>query len=99
MSALDRTEIHAFIERRWREPRPGDVSLAGAFSDCIGEAAQATDGLYVIDDFRPSELDGFEAARSLACQTVQRVAEAMLLQALTDALVGFAVEHPAAPRG
>ena len=97
--ALDEAEIRAAIRARWTRSPDVGLSLAGEFSDAIGAALGAVHGLWETADFRPSELDRYDALLSAAGTMARRAAEAILLEAIVDALVVFAAEHPAAPRG
>jgi hypothetical protein len=94
MSTPDKAAIRAHVESRWREPRSGGLSLAAAFSDAFTAAMAAADGLWAIDEFRPSEQARYDGLLSAACTEVQRTAEGMLLDAMVDALVGFRRSTP-----
>jgi hypothetical protein len=98
MDAMTANEIRTHILARWQARGPAGLSLAAEFSDAFTAATSVTEGLWAIDDLRPSELLAYEQARSGACTQVHHAAEAMLLDALVDALVHFAAEHPDAPR-
>src|SRR5437588_713132 len=63
-----------------------------------GAAAAAAHGLWAVDDFRPSEEQRYDALLSAALGEVQQLAEGLLLEALTRALLRFAAEQPGAPR-
>ena len=90
--------IRAAIYGRWARPRDGRLSLAAEFSDAVGVAVSATDRLWDTADFRPSELDRYDALLSSAATTVRRSAEASILEAIVAALVVFAAERPDALR-
>jgi len=47
-------EVRAAITEQWQAPRDGGLSLAGEFADAFGTIAAAADGLWNVDDFRPS---------------------------------------------
>jgi hypothetical protein len=98
MSAFDEADIRASVHERWTRPREGGLSIAAEFSDAFVTAFAAADGLWNTDDFRPSELDRYDALLSEALTLVRREAESRLLDALVEALTTFAVEHPDAPR-
>ena len=98
LSAPDEAAIRAAIYGSWARPCDGGLSLAAEFSDAFGAAVRATDDLWDTDDFRPSELDRYDALLSAAGTTVRRSAEVTLLEAIVAALVVFATEHPDAPR-
>ena len=98
MSIPDDAAIRAHVETRWREPRTDGLSLAAAFSDAFTSAMGAADGLWAIDAFRPSEQARYDGLLSVACTKVQYKAEAMLLDAMVEALTRFVAEHPEAPR-
>ena len=98
MSAPDEAEIRAAIIERWTAPRVGGLSLAGEFADAFGTITAAADGLWKVDDFRPSELDRYDGLLSAATTRVRRAAETMLLDAVIAALTVFAAEYPEAPR-
>jgi hypothetical protein len=91
-------EVRAAIIERWQAPRAGRLSLAGEFADAFGTITAAADGLWNVDDFRPSELDRYDGLISAATTRVRRTAEAMLLDAVIEALISFAAEYPEAPR-
>jgi len=74
------------------------LSLAGEFADAFGTITAAADGLWNVDEFRPSELDRYDGLLSAATTRVRREAEATLLDAVTAALTVFAAEYPEAPR-
>jgi len=91
-------QIRAQIESAWRSPRADGLSLAAEFSDAFTAATAVTEGLLVIEDLRPSELEAYERMRSAACTQVHHAAEAMLLDALATKMARFIAEHPDAPR-
>jgi hypothetical protein len=96
--APSEAEVRAAIIERWHAPRLGGLSLAGEFADAFGTITAAADGLWNVDDFRPSELDRYDGLLSAATTRVQRAAETMLLDAVIEALIIFAAEYPEAPR-
>ena len=98
MVAPGETEGRAAIIERWAAPRDGNLSLAGEFADAFGTITADADGLWQTDDFRPSELDRYDGLMSAATTRVRRAAEAMLLDAVIEALITFAAEYPEAPR-
>ena len=57
-----------------------------------------TEGLWDLQQFRPSELEAWDALRSTAITLVQPVAEAALLEELAEAPATFAAAHPDAHR-
>ena len=91
-------QVRAWIIERWQAPRVGGLSLAGEFADAFGTITAAADGLWNVDDFRPSELDRYDGLLSEATTRVRRAAETMLLDAVIEALITFAAEYPEAPR-
>lgn len=99
MGAPAEAEVRAHVLAAWHAPRPGRLSLAGEFADAFGTITAAADGLWAVDDFRPSEADRCDALLSEATVRVRRIAEAQLLDAVIDALVAFAIAYPDAPRG
>jgi hypothetical protein len=98
MTTIDRAAIRHTLQDAWTRPRPGGLSLQAQLSDALTDTAQVSDGLYLVDEFRPAEWENWEALRSAAITRVHRAAEIALLDALADAVVVFATEHPAAPR-
>ena len=98
MVAPSEAEVRAWIIERWQAPRVGGLSLAGEFADAFGTITAAADGLWNVDDFRPSELDRYDGLMSAATTRVRRATEAMLLDAVIAALTVFAAEYPEAPR-
>ena len=98
MTAIDRTVIRHALHNAWTRPRPGGLSLQAQLSDVFTDTAQVSDGLYLVEEFRPSERDDWEALRSAAITRVQREAEIALLDALADAMVEFGGAHPEARR-
>jgi len=96
--APSEAEVRAWIIERWTAPRVGGLSLAGEFADAFGTITAAADGLWNVDDFRPSELDRYDGLLSEATTRVRRAAETMLLDAVIEALITFAAEYPEAPR-
>ena len=74
------------------------LSLAGEFADAFGTITAAADGLWNVDEFRPSELDRYDGLLSAATTRVRQAAEATLLDAVIAALISFAAEYPEAPR-
>ena len=74
------------------------LSLAGEFADAFGTITAAADGLWNVDEFRPSELDRYDGLLSAATTRVRREAEATLLDAVIAALTALAAEYPEAPR-
>ena len=57
-----------------------------------------TEGLWDLQQFRPSDQQAWDALRSTAITRVQPVAEAALLEELAEALAWFAAARPDAPR-
>ena len=98
MVAPGEAEVRAWIIEGWTAPRDGGLSLAGEFADAFGTITAAADGLWQTDDFRPSELDRYDGLLSETTSRVRRAAEAMLLDAVIEALMNFAAEYPEAPR-
>jgi hypothetical protein len=98
VAAPGETEVRAAIIERWQAPRVGGLSLAGEFADAFGTITAAADGLWNVDDFRPSELDRYDGLLSEATTRVRQAAEAMLLEAVIEALITFAADYPEAPR-
>jgi hypothetical protein len=96
--APSETEVRASIIERWTAHRDGRLSLAGEFADAFGTITAAPDGLWNVDDLRPSELDRYDGLMSAATTRVRRAAEAMLLDAVIEALITFGAEYPEAPR-
>src|SRR5450756_928102 len=96
--APSEAEVRASIIEWWTAPRDGCLSLAGEFADAFGTITAAADGLWNVDDFRPSELDRYDGLLSVAAVRVRREAEATLLDAVIEALISFAAEYPEAPR-
>ncbi len=98
MVAPSEAEVRAVIIERWTAPRVGGLSLASEFADAFGTITAAADGLWNVDDFRPSELDRYDDLLSEATIRVRRAAETQLLDAVIAALIAFAAEYPEAPR-
>jgi hypothetical protein len=98
VGAPSEAEVRAWITERWQAPRVGGLSLASEFADAFGTITAAVDGLWQTDDFRPSELDRYDGLLSEATTRVRGAAEAMLLDAVIEALITFAAEYPEAPR-
>lgn len=98
MAAPSEEEIRFRVIEQWAAPQRGRLSLASAFADAFATITAAADGLWATDDFRPSELDRYDALLSAASVRVRQAAEAMLLDAVISALTRFAHEHPDAPR-
>jgi hypothetical protein len=96
--APSEAEVRVWISERWEAPRDGRLSLAGEFADAFGTITAAADGLWNVNDFRPSELDRYDDLFSEATIRVRRAAEAMLLDAVIEAMTMFAAEYPEAPR-
>jgi hypothetical protein len=96
--APSEAEVRATIIECWAAPREGRRSLAGEFADAFGTITAAADGLWNVDDFRPSELDRYDGLMSAATVRVRQAAETMLLDAVIEALIVFAAEFPEAPR-
>jgi hypothetical protein len=94
----DEAKIRAHLLGAWNAPRPGTLSLAGQFADAFGTITAVADGLWAIDDFRPSEVDRYDALLSEATVRVRQIAEAALLDAVIDALAAFAIACLDAPR-
>jgi hypothetical protein len=91
-------EVRAWVIERWQAPRVGGLSLAEEFADAFGTITAAADGLWNVDDFRPSELDRHDRLLSDATTRVRQVAETLLVEAVIAALTAFAAEYPEAPR-
>jgi hypothetical protein len=98
VAAPSEVEVRAAIIERWQAPRDGGLSLAGEFADAFGTITAAADGLWNVDEFRPSELDRYDGLLSVATTRVRRAAETMLLDAVIEVLIIFAAEYPEAPR-
>ena len=91
-------DLRLALDEAWRRSDDGTLSLAARFSDAFSDAAAVARGLWDLDDFRPSELERYDALLSAAIGGAQREAERALLDAFARALATFAAEHPDAPR-
>ena len=91
-------ELLIAVGEAWVRSGAGELSLAASFSDAFSDAAAVARGLFNLDEFRPSELERYDALLSAAVTQVQREAEVRFVEAVTAALVAFAGEHPDAPR-
>jgi hypothetical protein len=96
--APSEAEVRAAIIEQWQAPRVGGLSLAGEFADGFSTITAAADGLWNVNDFRPSELDRYDGLMSAATVRVRQAAATMLLDAVIEALIIFAAEFPEAPR-
>ena len=88
----------AQITSIWTAPRPGRLSLAGEFADVVGIVMEAVSPVWALDEFRPGEEHAYDRLLSEATARVRIAAEAMLLDAVVDAVAAFAAECPDAPR-
>ena len=99
MTVPTRGAIREAVAAAWEAPRPDRLSLAGDFADAFGTVMEAIAPMWAGEDFRPSEEEAYDRLLSEATVRVRRAAEAMLLDAVADALVAFAEACPDAPMG
>ena len=93
-TAPSQAEIREHIEGSLHE----DATLGGRMYDVIGECAGAVEALYDLEDFRPSETAALDRCIATAINGLRRQFLEDLAEAVVGAAVGFAAEHPDAPR-
>jgi hypothetical protein len=92
MSAPTEEEIRAAIARQWG----GEIGRD--FQDAFTGCQMLGDGLFDLDDMRPSEQECLDELTYHAIEPIRNQAQRQVNEAIVAAILDFAAEHPDAPR-
>lgn len=91
-------EIRAGIAREWGRRPPVGVSTAIVFSDAFSGVQLLLDGIWDVEDMRESEVHELNLLTAAAIRPIRDRVQREVFDALVQAGIAFAADHPDAPR-